>query len=169
MLTKKFKLLIFITVSVIIILGVYFYNLISTSEEIQISNTTLEQILQINWNDEKSLLKLGFEKGADGHYLLNIDNDDEIVYSLSVSPLTNEKDIPANMNKYNNVSYKAEESKIGKLDIRRIWLKKIHVSRRYIVHINNMEIYMREENAENSPYKFEKIIDTLFSNAKISS
>ena len=167
MLTKKFELLIFITVSVII-LGVYFYNLISTSEEIQISNTTLEQILQINWNDEKSLLKLGFEKGADGHHLLNNDND-EIVYSLSVSPLTNEKDIPANMNKYNNVSYKAEESKIGKLDIRRIWLKEIHVSRRYIVHINNMEIYMREENTENSPYKFEKIIDTLFSNAKISS
>ena len=170
---KTVKLLVFIIVGVIVF-GVCFYNLISTSKEIQISNTTLEQISQINWNDEKLLLELGFEKGEGGYHFLNDDgyhftNNYDVIYSLTISSLENEKDMNADLYKYKNILYKAEESKIGKLDIRRLWLKEIHVTRRYIVYVDDLEIYMREDNIEDSLNEFEKIINTIFTKAKSNS
>ena len=154
---KSYVIPIVMMISGIILLTLLFINTLSQTKKINLSKDTFEQISTIDWHDKEQLLKVGFEE-HDTELTL-IDTTGDLTYRIIIRKT---QDIPNDTQQYGNVLYKCKESKIGILDIRRIWIKDIPVVRRYLIYVDGIEIWMLEDNTENSPYLFEEAIDIIF-------
>ena len=143
----------FIIISAVVCLIFSILNAVTSEKTIKPSETTLNQISQINWSDEENLLKIGFEDIENGYtysdpnYRIHITKTDEI---------------PEKISEYKNYKYKCSEIGLGWFELSRLWTKEPFVERRWIIYMDNIEIYVDEDNTEGSPYIFEEVIDKLY-------
>lgn len=158
----KKKLLGFIaSVLCVALLSLYAVNYLSERRDITLSEKTLDQIISINWLDNEELQSLGFKKN----------NDDDFIAYRTVNgkeykiEFTLDSYIPNDTFKYENVSYSAEELKMGNFDIRRLWTDKIPVSREYSFYFKDKakvkKLVIYEDCYDGEEVMVDEIVDAL--------
>jgi hypothetical protein len=143
----------FIIISAVVCLIFSVLNAITSEKTIKPSETTLNQISQINWSDEENLLKIGFEDIKNGYTYFDPN------YRIHI---TKTDEIPEKISEYKNYKYKFSEIGLGWFELSRLWTKEPFVERRWIIYVDNIEIYIVEDNTEGSPYIFEEVIAKFY-------
>lgn len=130
-------------------------NVESQIREIPISKETLEKVASITWNDEKELLRMGFECSDFGYTAHYYGQDFMCTITLTEALPT----VSSKM--YKDVYYKTESRGLGFIDWQRLFVSPIPIYRRYIFYTDGMKITAREDNYENTSNAFEDYILSL--------
>lgn len=153
-LTKRFSgIPAFLVIGSVVIVLCTIINNATAEKKIQLSNTTLNQISEIDWEDEENLINIGFDK----------ENNVFCFRDIETVRIRKAESIPNNIQKYENFQYEFSEIGYGIFDLQQIWDNEPIVSRTYHVYIKDLEIFMYENAEKNSPYLFENIISNIFS------
>ena len=137
--------------SIVVVLCTIINNA-TAEKKIQLSNTTLNQISEIDWKDEENLISIGFDKKKNVFCFRDIET----------VRVKKSESIPTNVQKYENFRYKFSETGYGIFDLQQIWDNEGFVTRSYHIYVGDLEISMYEHATEDSPYLFEEMISKIF-------
>lgn len=133
-------------------------NVLSQETKIILDNDILQIISQQKWDDVNKLSEMGFENYGE-YYIIHYDNED---YLCRIKVTIQKDNFPTLKNEFQNFSYNAYESGLGCFDINRLFTKENIVTRRCYIHLNNVEIYILEDNFEKSPVAFKEFFKQLY-------